>query len=651
MERLVREASQFKDVQAELGVTVDANSTSFGNIVNAISVMQKQMGIAGTTKAEAEKTITGSLNMVKAAWQNLLTAVSGGGNLDSAIQNLIYSLEKYLDNLIPVIERALVGIGYAIERIAPMLVERVAKALIQAIPSLLAAVYQMIIGLAKGIYQGIIALFKGEATEAVETQAEMIASAAENQNALTEAVEETAEAQKKSLAGFDEINILASETADSQEETSNLTASNISGGTADTSTFGTLKTQISDDLAEIMGYVGAALCAIGLILLLLGNFAWGIGFIIAGAASLAVSIATIGENKTKEEAQSMLLDIMLIAGSALLALGIILLLVGQITPLSIGLVVAGAATLAGAIAINPSAVGEKIKKFFQDNAGIIAGVSLALLVIGILLCFTPMLPLAIGLIVAGVAGLAATVALNWNAIKEKIVNVFNAVIDWVKTYGLLVLGILLCLTGAGIPLGIALIIKWAKDGAEKGVPLATAIVDKVKEIWAAVQQFWNTHIAPIFTAKWWADLGKKALNGLIGIVEKGLNFLIGKINDFIGGISKVTSAVGDLVGADWNLPKIPNVTIPRLAKGAVIPPNREFLAVLGDNKKENEIVSPVSAMKQAFMEAMVEMGGSGQTTREEHYYLNETELMSIVYKLVKGGERLRGKSLISGGVY
>lgn len=50
-------------------------------------------------------------------------------------------------------------------------------------------------------------------------------------------------------------------------------------------------------------------------------------------------------------------------------------------------------------------------------------------------------------------------------------------------------------------------------------------------------------------------------------------------------------------------------SVPGLAQGAVVPPNREFLAVLGDNKTENEIVSPVSAMKQAFKEAAQEMGG------------------------------------------
>ena len=158
------------------------------------------------------------------------------------------------------------------------------------------------------------------------------------------------------------------------------------------------------------------------------------------------------------------------------------------------------------------------------------------------------------------------------------------------------MGILLCLTGAGMPLGIALIIKWAKDGAEKGVPLANVIVDKVKQVWNAVKQFWNTYIAPIFTAKWWANLGKKAINGLLGVIESGLNWIIKKINEFIGGISGIVGAVGKVIGQDWSIDKIPNVKIPRLAQGAVIPPNREFLAVLGDQKRGTNIEAPLDTI-------------------------------------------------------
>ena len=67
MERLIAEASQLTEIQRELGVTVDESSLSFANIVNAISVVQKNMGIMGTTAIEADGTISGSVASMKAA--------------------------------------------------------------------------------------------------------------------------------------------------------------------------------------------------------------------------------------------------------------------------------------------------------------------------------------------------------------------------------------------------------------------------------------------------------------------------------------------------------------------------------------------------------------------------------------------------------
>ena len=120
----------------------------------------------------------------------------------------------------------------------------------------------------------------------------------------------------------------------------------------------------------------------------------------------------------------------------------------------------------------------------------------------------------------------------------------------------------------------------------------------------------------------------------------------------IGGLDGLVNKAGSVIGLDIHVPTIPEIKIPRLAKGAVIPPNREFLAVLGDQKHGTNIEAPAELIKQMAMEAMLEVGATGQTTKEEHYYLGETELMSIIYKLVKGGERLQGNSLISsGGVY
>ena len=375
----------------------------------------------------------------------------------------------------------------------------------------------------------------------------------------------------------------------------------------------------SDVLNNIMQTIGVSLAAIGIILITKGIIPWGIGFLVAGAAVWAITEFAEGEFST-DPIVNTLVKILGIAGTALLALGIILCVFGVINPISIGLIVAGAASLVAALGLSQDAIVEAIR---GPLGVIMAIVGAALLVLGIILVCTGVgIPLGIGLILAGAAGLATVVAVNWDAIVETVKNTVNAVLDWIKTYGLLVLGILLCLTGVGIPFGIALLVKWAKDGAENGVPLATAIVDKVKEIWASIKAFWDKNIAPIFTAKFWLDLAKTCGNGLIGGFEAAINGIIGMfenmINWVVDGLNKISFDVPDWVPGiggktfGFNIPRVEfdRVSIPRLAQGTVVPPNKEFMAVLGDNTKEHEIVSPISTMKQAFMEAMIEMGGN-----------------------------------------
>ena len=101
MERLVKDASKLKETQKKLGVTVDANSLSFGNIVNAISVMQESMGIAGTTSAEAATTIEGSMNSAKAAWENFLAGVTSADDLAEAFTTAGVVLAKNLGQIVP----------------------------------------------------------------------------------------------------------------------------------------------------------------------------------------------------------------------------------------------------------------------------------------------------------------------------------------------------------------------------------------------------------------------------------------------------------------------------------------------------------------------------------------------------------------------
>ena len=397
----------------------------------------------------------------------------------------------------------------------------------------------------------IMAGLSGKAVENSGQTSSNIKQQTKEQEKLNKAV-------KKGLAGFDEINTLTEQSAENTADAG--TGTQISGiGGVGANYDNSFVDQIDADLAAIMGYVGFALAAIGIILICFGHIGWGIGFLIAGAAIFSVSQAALSE------------------GAEL----------------------------------------EKVKNIMN---GIIAGISLLALVLGIILVCTGVgIPLGIGLIIVGAAGLATEVALNWNAIKTTVVNVFNAVFDWIKTWGLLVLGIILVITGVGIPLGISLIKKAAGNLTEAQNPTWLAILDKLKEVWSKIKAFWNANIAPIFTAKWWANLGKKAINGLLGVIESGLNWIIKKINEFIGGISGIVGAVGKVIGQEWNLGKIPNVKIPRLAQGAVIPPNREFLAVLGDQKHGTNIEAPLDTIKQAVAEvlAQVNVGSSGYNGRIE----------------------------------
>ena len=487
---------------------------------------------------------------------------------------------------------------------------------------------------------------------AFSSQEEAIGGAVDNQEALTDAVKGTNKELKKSLAGFDEINILSQDTAESGSGGATGISGGVGGigdlgGTLDGSSY---VEETSTTLMAIMGIVAEAMVAVGLILLFTGHIGWGVGFIIAGAGLLSVTMASASAFGY-DGIISMLTTIMGIAGGALLALGIILLWIGGVvgkgvaigmiiagaslivsavaskaafspndiagwlstilgiaagallalgiilcmvgsTPIGVGMIIAGAVALVSAVALNYNEVTGKITGWV---AVIMAIAGAALLVLGIVLCCTGVgIALGIALIMAGAVALATPIALNWNYIKDKTVEIFNNIMDWVKTWGLLILGIILVVSGVGIPLGIALMKKGGANLTEAQDPLWTAIVGKVKGTWNAVKVFWNAHIAKWFTKEHWAGLAKNMMNGLIEKIEQGLNKLLRKFHE--SGIGKALDYISG--GLGFEIPR--SISIPRLAKGAVIPPNREFLAVLGDQKHGTNIEAPLQTIVDAF---------------------------------------------------
>ena len=100
MQRLISDASKMTDVQNQLGVSVDASSLSFGNIVNAISVVQASLGIMGTTSEEASTTIWGSFGaMVAAAIDFSASLGTKGAEVDVTFNNMWLTIQTFANNV------------------------------------------------------------------------------------------------------------------------------------------------------------------------------------------------------------------------------------------------------------------------------------------------------------------------------------------------------------------------------------------------------------------------------------------------------------------------------------------------------------------------------------------------------------------------
>ena len=228
----------------------------------------------------------------------------------------------------------------------------------------------------------------------------------------------------------------------------------------------------------------------------------------------------------------------------------------------------GAVGLATTIAANWDTISQKLK---DPLGGVTALVSAALLALGAVLTFSGAnLALGIGLMAAGAAGLVTTAVVNWDVIQQKIRPVL-AGIGAILSGSLAVLGVLLCLSGAGIGLGLALLF-----AGRIGSYAAWKLDDN--PITRFVKDMANTIIAIV-------NRVVDAVNDLFHIRFRGLT---------IGDMQVIPAFDTRLV----NLPRIP-----ALAEGAVIPANREFLAVLGDQTSGRNIEAPEALLRQMAQEA------------------------------------------------
>lgn len=391
-----------------------------------------------------------------------------------------------------------------------------------------------------------------------------------------------------------------------------------------------LKRQLQGPIGKIFAIVSAALLVIGAILTFSGaNILLGIALMAIGAAGLATAIVANWDT-IKQALQGTIGVITAIVSAALLVLGAVLTFSGANIPLGIGLMIAGAAGLAAVVVANWDTIKEKLQGPIGTITAIVSG---ALLVLGAILTFSGAnLPLGIGLMVAGAIGLAATAALNWDKIKSFIQGNFKEIMA-IASAGLLVLGIILTIAGV-LPLGIALIIAGAAGLVTVTALNWSAIKDKIVGVWDSIKSWWKANVAPVFTREWWARLFSSIYQGLLEVIDSAKTAWSG-FKNWITGEEKYTPYTG---GLNYSVsPSGTLVVTPQGGFESLVPTNSEFNSTVNGTANSSLITETVNTLKE-----IKEMRDRGADKMEVKVFLDSREIKSGQENLARvtgGGAR------------
>ena len=152
MQRLLEDAEKFSGIKYDI--------SSYADVIDAIHVIQTEMGVTGTTAKEAASTISGSLSMMKSSWQNLITGVADDTqDFDSLINNFVDSVDTVAENILPRVEQALSGVGKLVEKLVPTIFERIPDILNNTLPQLINSVSKVLGSLVNAIISNIDNIF------------------------------------------------------------------------------------------------------------------------------------------------------------------------------------------------------------------------------------------------------------------------------------------------------------------------------------------------------------------------------------------------------------------------------------------------------------------------------------------------------------
>lgn len=489
--------------------------------------------------------------------------------------------------------------------------------LVQPLVNIIIPAFTKFVNILAAIINKIASVFAVLTGKTVESSR----AAAEALNKQTSALNGTgaaAKEAKKQLLGFDEINQLTEDT---------------SGGGGGS---GTIAPDFSgfddteDELNTILGLVGA---------IATGLLAWKIaslftdslsmigGIALAAAGAFALVYFWLDAWNNGIDMQNFL---GMLAGVAALAGGL---------AIAFGSTAAGIALVIGGLAMLVAGIKDVIENGFtlENTLTIIAGLLAAGLGIGLLTGNW------IPLLIAGIA--AALIALvSFTGHGEELINGLKETIDGFGKFFKGVFSGDMEMTAEGLKQiwdGLKntwnaiidsirdawnMFIEWLRGKNPELAAIFETYGKLVSDLYNSVKQILGgiiTFISGVFTGDWdkaWEgvkQIFKGIWNGIVSILEGAVNLIIGGINWMIRQLNKIQIKAPDWLGGGtigFNIPAISTVSIPRLAQGAVIPPNREFLAVLGDQKNGTNVEAPLETIKQALAEVLSQNGSGEEIT-------------------------------------
>ncbi|MDB7903027.1 hypothetical protein PND81_17075 [Flavonifractor plautii] len=405
---------------------------------------------------------------------------------------------------------------------------------------------------------------------------------------------------------------------------------------------------IKTRLSEAAVVVGPLIAVLGVLLVIMGNILMGISFIIAGAAIWAVGKAAGDEGDFIQNILTRLQEAAAVIGPLIAIIGVVLLVTGSILK-GLALIVIGIALwmVGNNYTIQWSALIDTIVPALQRAAEAI-GPWVA--IIGIVLLVAGQILLGIGLIVLGIAIFAfGKMDMDGGeSLIDTIVSALSAAMVEISPY-IAIIGLVLILVPGMQGIGIALLV--AGIGLFiAGTALAASNSTEMKS-WVEVLQLDQV-------SQWVSTALLLAGIALVAIGAMTLNpfFLLAGIALLGGGVAlKALNSSGKTSSGSFSarsgsgrmsVPRLSIDDVPALAKGAVIPPNKEFLAVLGDQKSGTNIEAPTSEIEAAVARGMQRYGGGGSNTvileidkqvlGRVSYQATQSEVQRIGVNLVEG---------------